>query len=227
MTGAVIRVDDKQVVDALDQLLKAAGDLRPALKNIGEYETQSSKERIAREETPEGAKFAPLNPLYAKTKKGPGILRGATGGLSAIVYQLAGDDAVEIGSDQVYPVIHQFQVTSGHEFERLKATDPSTLTDLEQAGRFLCLQRLAFGGKVVGRNFGVSPREGAGFNRLKLAPTLEAVHERLAGVVIESLDCGQPLSTATIGPRRSSTSTRPTGAPRLTTKFSSGAASSS
>jgi hypothetical protein len=33
-----------------------------------------------------------------------------------------------------------FQVTSRREFERLAASNPDTLTDLERAGRFLYLQ---------------------------------------------------------------------------------------
>jgi DNA adenine methylase len=49
----------------------------------------------------------------------------------------------------------RFQLTTRAGFERLMRTDPSTLTDLERAARFLYLQRTAFGGKVVGRNFGV------------------------------------------------------------------------
>jgi DNA adenine methylase len=81
----------------------------------------------------------------------------------------------------------RFQVTSRREFERLKASDPSTLTDLERAARFLYLQRLAFGGKVAGQNFGVSVGLGGRFNLTKLAPQLEEVHERLAGVIIENL----------------------------------------
>jgi DNA adenine methylase len=83
----------------------------------------------------------------------------------------------------------RYQITSRREFDRLKGCDPATLTDLERAARFLYLQRLAFGGKVSGRNFGVvaTGGEGARFNVLKLAPVLEEVHERLAGVVIEQL----------------------------------------
>jgi DNA adenine methylase len=81
----------------------------------------------------------------------------------------------------------RYQVTSRREFERLRACDPATLTDLERAARFLYLQRLAFGGKVAGRNFGVSAGMSARFNVTKLAPMLEDVHERLAGVVIEQL----------------------------------------
>ncbi|RKR03576.1 DNA adenine methylase [Maricaulis maris] len=81
----------------------------------------------------------------------------------------------------------RFQVTSRREFERLQACDPATLTDLERAARFLYLQRVAFGGKVAGRNFGVSVGRGVRFNLNTLAPLLEEVHERLAGVVIENL----------------------------------------
>ena len=73
------------------------------------------------------------------------------------------------------------------EFERLVATRPDTLTDLERAARFLYLQRTAFGGKVSGRNFGVSLDRPGRFNLLTLEPMLEDVHARLSGVVIECL----------------------------------------
>ena len=81
----------------------------------------------------------------------------------------------------------RWQVTSRAEFERLRLAVPDTLTDLERAARFLYLQRAAFGGKVEGRTFGVAPGVPARFDVTKLAATLEAVHERLAGVVIERL----------------------------------------
>ena len=50
----------------------------------------------------------------------------------------------------------RWQITSRAEFERLLAENPDSLTDLERAARFLYLQRTAFGGKVEGRNFGVT-----------------------------------------------------------------------
>ncbi|HTV67500.1 MAG TPA: DNA adenine methylase [Rhizobiaceae bacterium] len=84
--------------------------------------------------------------------------------------------------------VMKFQLTSRREFERLAACDPSTLTDLEKAARFLYLQRLAFGGKITGRSFGVDTTGGARFNINRLGPVLEDVHERLAGVVVENLD---------------------------------------
>lgn len=81
----------------------------------------------------------------------------------------------------------KFQIASRREFERLLACNPDTLTDLERAGRLLYLQRLAFGGKVAGRSFGVDTAGPSRFDVNKLGPVLTEIHERLAGVVIECL----------------------------------------
>lgn len=81
----------------------------------------------------------------------------------------------------------KWQLASRAEFERLRAANPDTLTDLERAARFLYLQRLSFGGKVQGRNFGIDFQSGARFNLTKLVPMLEDVHERLSSVIIECL----------------------------------------
>tara|TARA_Y100000815_G_scaffold201407_1_gene185027 strand:+ start:2983 stop:3933 length:951 start_codon:yes stop_codon:yes gene_type:complete len=82
----------------------------------------------------------------------------------------------------------KYQITSRADFDRLSRSDPTTLTDLERAARFIYLQRLAFGGKVSGRNFGVDYTGGSRFNLGRLAIILQEVHERLAGVTIENLD---------------------------------------
>lgn len=84
----------------------------------------------------------------------------------------------------------RFRITSRAEFERLLATPGERLTDLNRAVRFLYVQRLAFGGKVAGRGFGVDARASARFNVSKLEPLLAEIHERLAGVVIEQLGYG-------------------------------------
>jgi DNA adenine methylase len=81
----------------------------------------------------------------------------------------------------------RWQVTSRAGFERLRRQDPSTLTDLERAARFLYLQKLTFGGKVAQRTFGVATASPARFDVAKVGPILEAAHERLSSVVIERL----------------------------------------
>lgn len=89
-----------------------------------------------------------------------------------------------------YPYLQdmlRWRLTSRAEFERLIAVDPDTLTDLQRAVRFLYLQRLAFGGKVSGRNFGVSHHRAGRFDVTKLTVILDELAERLAGVIIERL----------------------------------------
>lgn len=82
----------------------------------------------------------------------------------------------------------KWKVTSRSEFGRLMDIDPATMTDIERAARFLYLQRLAFGGKVSGKNFGVSVGMPSRFDMTRLTPLLEDAYERLSGVVIECLD---------------------------------------
>ena len=105
MAGKTITIADQDVNDALARLYAAAGDLAPALKNIGEYEAKTTRARFLSETDPEGKAWKTLNTLYAKTKKGPGILRGQTRALSQIVWQVAGD-SLEVGSNEVYARIH-------------------------------------------------------------------------------------------------------------------------
>lgn len=91
---------------------------------------------------------------------------------------------------EAYPYfidVLKWRIASRAEFERLLGQDPSRLIDLHRAARFLYLQRLAFGGKVNGRTFGVDKRASARFSVSKLEPILADIHARLDGVVIEQL----------------------------------------
>lgn len=81
----------------------------------------------------------------------------------------------------------RFGITSRAEYERLMSVDPDTLLDIERAARFLYLQKLTFGGKVASRTFGVDVISPARFDMQRIGPILDAVHERLSGVVIECL----------------------------------------
>ncbi len=79
-------------------------------------------------------------------------------------------------------------IASRAEFDRQKAMDPRLLTDIERAVRFLYLQRLAFGGRVVGRTFGVRRDQDSRINLGKLRAELKLLRDRLAPVTIEQLD---------------------------------------
>jgi len=82
----------------------------------------------------------------------------------------------------------RFSISSRDEFERLKATDPMLLTDIERALRFLYIQSLTFGGKVNGPTFGVRAAQSARFNHKRLRDNLEAIAHRLCEVTIENLN---------------------------------------
>jgi len=81
----------------------------------------------------------------------------------------------------------KFQLYSRADFSRLLATDAEQLTDLERAARFLYLQKASFGG--MGRTLGVD-YSGSRWSLNKVEPLLDAVHDRLDGVLIECLDFG-------------------------------------
>ncbi len=76
---------------------------------------------------------------------------------------------------------------SRDEFERQKRMDPTALTDIERAVRFLYLQRLAFGGRVTGRTFGVRPDQSSRIQLTRLRADLKALSRRLEPVTIEQL----------------------------------------
>lgn len=106
MAGRSITFENENIDAALTALFAAAGDVTPALQNIGEYGGKSTRRRFIDETDPEGKPWQALNALYARTKKGPGKLRGETRTLSQIVWQLADDNGVEWGSNEVYARIH-------------------------------------------------------------------------------------------------------------------------
>lgn len=79
------------------------------------------------------------------------------------------------------------QLQSRAEFDRAMREDPTTLTDLQRAARFVYLQKTAFGGKVSGRNFGVSVGRPAAFRSSQVGEDLLAAAKRLEAVTIEQL----------------------------------------
>lgn len=54
-----IQVDDAQVRDALRRLQAAAGDIRPALREVGEYLIDATRRRFVAGRAPDGKAWAP------------------------------------------------------------------------------------------------------------------------------------------------------------------------
>ncbi|MBN8994319.1 MAG: DNA adenine methylase [Rhizobiales bacterium] len=151
-----------------------------------------------------GGKKQLAGELAARIEKTPHLLYGEVfAGMAGVFFRRRLAPKVEVLNDVSRDVATLFRVLQNHyqafldmlrwqlssrdEFARLNAQDPDRLTDLQRAARFLYVQRLSFGGKVVSRSFGASMTAGARFDIGKLEPILAAAHERLAGVWIECL----------------------------------------
>jgi DNA adenine methylase len=125
-------------------------------------------------------------------------------GMGGVFLRRPARPRVEVINDAAGDVVNLYRVLQRHpealfrelrwrpamrvEFDRLKGARVQDLTDIERAARFLYLQTLAYGGKVVGRSFGVDPSQGHLFSLPRLEPRLRRLHDRLAEVVIEQLD---------------------------------------
>ncbi|NLS28142.1 Modification methylase DpnIIA [Sphingomonas sp. S2M10] len=131
--------------------------------------------------------------LYAEPFVGMGgvFLRRRSAARAEAINDISGDVANFFRVLQRHPEalldLMRWRLSSRVEFERLRRQDPSSLTDLERADRFLFLQRLSYGGKVKARTFGTDAGSPARYNPGRLEPKLRAIHRRLSSVTIEQL----------------------------------------
>ena len=81
----------------------------------------------------------------------------------------------------------KYTVASRSWFDLLAKTDPTTLTDIQRAGRFFYLQKNCFGGLVVKQHYHYGVVQSPNFNPERLPTVIAKAHERLQRVQIESL----------------------------------------
>jgi phage virion morphogenesis protein len=83
----------------------------PLLAAIGIGLEDNTRDRFRDGQDPDGvawSSYAPLNPKYAETKEGPGILRGPDLRLMQSIRSGVEGHSVVVGSDLVYAPVHQF-----------------------------------------------------------------------------------------------------------------------
>lgn len=81
----------------------------------------------------------------------------------------------------------KFCVVSRKLYELLLRTDPRFLTDVQRAGRFFYLQKNCYGGLVLKQNYHYGVTQRPNYKVERILQVLQAAHERLQGVQIESI----------------------------------------
>jgi DNA adenine methylase len=116
---------------------------------------------------------------------------------------------VEVLNDLDFDIVNFFRVCQWHYEELIRylryclasrtlhelqvKTDPTTLTDIQRAGRFFYLQKNSFGGLILKQKFHYGVTQPSNYNPTRIPEIIERAHQRLYRVQIESLPYEQVL----------------------------------
>ncbi len=127
-----VSIDNRNVLEALKDLSGKVSDLSPALRDIGEHLTETTKRRFETGTAPDGSKWAEnsevtilqylgaMKGVYGKrggmTKKGmtallskrPLVGEGGAAGLGKTIFPAYDESSVSIGSALAYSAMQQF-----------------------------------------------------------------------------------------------------------------------
>lgn len=93
----------------LRDLKRAAGDLTPAFRSIGEALLNSTRARFTAQRDPGGAPWAPLDPkTKRRKKKNADKILTEEGELRGTLTYSAGASSLVVGSPEKYAATHQF-----------------------------------------------------------------------------------------------------------------------
>ncbi|MGE4545832.1 MAG: phage virion morphogenesis protein [Pedobacter sp.] len=99
--------DDDAVQKRLRDIERAAGDLTPAMKNIGEHMLQSTEENFRTETGPDGQPWQDVSPATRARKRHQKVLT-ESGHLRGTVNYRANRKSVRVGTNAPYAEPHQF-----------------------------------------------------------------------------------------------------------------------
>ena len=115
----MIRVELKEdeITAALASLSRALVNKMPVMEEIGDYMRQSTKDRMARGETPEGTPFTPRSQttldIYARKKFSYGLPLHLTGTMIEQINFATTENEVTIGSNAIQAAVMQFGAAKG------------------------------------------------------------------------------------------------------------------
>lgn len=113
-----ISYDDKEVRQEIARLLRASGDMSPAMSQIANHLQASAERNFERQADPAtGAPWTPLRPTTVarrkKIGKGPTPILIQAGALRRSLHAEHGKDYAVAGTNVIYAAIHQFGAKKG------------------------------------------------------------------------------------------------------------------
>lgn len=112
-----IQYDDRQVVDALNRMLRAGADMTPAMRDIAAIIEEAAEEAFQSQQAPDGTPWAPLSEhtTRRRTRQGkwPGQILQVTGDLAGSITSASDESSAVAGSNLVYAPTHQFGAEEG------------------------------------------------------------------------------------------------------------------
>lgn len=114
-----LEINDTAANAALDALAEALSDMTPAMQEIGEFLTTSTKDRFATGAAPDGTPWAPKSEATraAYLRRGDRVddrpLFGPSGMLSRQIFSITTPTSVEWGSPMIYAAVMQHGAGQG------------------------------------------------------------------------------------------------------------------
>jgi len=147
-----IKINDRQITQAVKRLSKAGGNLKPAMEDIGEYLTRATKKRFGKSEgrAPDGTSWKANTDAtiaeFVRRKKGGTVKRpgekiksgiaagkkpliGESKRLGTEIHYEADANSVAVGSSEEQAAVMQFGAKKG-EFGRTKRGAPIPWGDI-------------------------------------------------------------------------------------------------
>ncbi|MGL0943362.1 phage virion morphogenesis protein [Vibrio vulnificus] len=140
-----VRLNDSEIQEALNQLIKRGSNLMPAMMEIGEELLISHDQRFRDQKSPDGVPWAPLSETTKslKTKNIDAILV-LNGLLSGTLNYQASSDNLLFGSPLEYAATHQFgRVTSPNSMIPNKAIPARPFLGVDENDRGMILETLS------------------------------------------------------------------------------------
>lgn len=115
MAGSFIEVKATglgEISKRLNQLMKKAGNIEPALQLIGDDLIESTQKRFEEMVGPDGQAWEPLSEVTLERKQRKDRILTEHGTLSGTINKQIIDNTLYVGSNQKYAAMHQFGGTT-------------------------------------------------------------------------------------------------------------------